>query len=131
MAISAAILTAGCADSSRMSQADAAACLQLAGTLSAQEDVFINRIKGIRRQHISVQDYDRQMIAVLTERRAALQSTKLTEMSVSESLAGCSGAPLDDIRRKAQQEMVNLRAYLNDFNRALPADPRDVFIDQY
>jgi hypothetical protein len=37
---------------------------------------------------------------------------------------------LEDLRRRAQQEIVNLRAFLNDFNRALKSDPEGLFIDQ-
>ena len=76
-----------------------------------------------------VQDYDRQMIAAITERRAALQATKLTELSVSDEVAGCSGKELDDLRYRAQRELANLRSYLSDFNRALKTDPDGVYID--
>jgi hypothetical protein len=34
------------------------------------------------------------------------------------------------MRRRAQQEIVNMRAFLNDFNRALKSDPEGVYIDQ-
>jgi hypothetical protein len=37
---------------------------------------------------------------------------------------------LDELRHRAQREMANLRAYLDDFNRALKTDPEDVFIDE-
>jgi len=69
------------------------------------------------------------MIAMITDRRTALQATKLTELSVSDEISGCSGQPLDDLRHRAQQELANLRSYLNDFNRALKTDPDGVFID--
>jgi len=78
---------------------------------------------------VVVQDYDRQMIAAITERRAALQATKLTELSVSDEVAGCSGKELDDLRYRAQRELANLRSYLSDFNRALKTDPDGVYID--
>ena len=87
-------------------------------------------MQAIRAQHVSLREYDRQIIAAMTERRTALQSTTLTEMSVTEEIAGCSGKPLEDLRRRAQQEIVNLRAFLNDFNRALKSDPEGLFIDQ-
>jgi hypothetical protein len=69
------------------------------------------------------------MIAAIAARRTAIQATELTELSVSEEIAGCSGNRLDDLRSRAQQEMANLRDYLNDFNRALRSDPQGVFID--
>jgi hypothetical protein len=69
------------------------------------------------------------MISAITGRRAALQATGLTEISVTEEVKGCSGQPLDDLRLRAQQEMVNLRAFLNDFNRALKTDPGGIYID--
>lgn len=76
-----------------------------------------------------LQEYDRQMIAAINERRTALQTTKLTELSVSDDVDGCSGKELDDLRYRAQQEMANLRSYLSDFNRALKSDPDGVYID--
>jgi hypothetical protein len=48
---------------------------------------------------------------------------------VADEVAGCSGKQLDDLRYRAQQELANMRSYLNDFNRALKTDPDGVFID--
>ncbi|MEI9973170.1 MAG: hypothetical protein WDO73_14660 [Ignavibacteriota bacterium] len=42
---------------------------------------------------------------------------------MTEEVAGCSGKQLEDLRRRAQDEMANLRDYLRDFNRALKNDP--------
>jgi hypothetical protein len=97
--------------------------------MTDQEQAFVIRAQSIRSEHVVLQDYDRQMIAAIIDRRAALQATKLTELSVTEEVAGCSGKQLDDLRDRAQQELANLRDYLNDFNRALKTDPAGVFID--
>lgn len=122
---------AGCSLVGRASRSDAAACQQLANSLTAQEDAFVQKLKTLRRQHISLQEYDRQMVELILERRSALQATKLTELSVTDEVGGCSGMQLEDMRRKAQKEMVDLRAYLADFTRASRVDSADIFIDQY
>ena len=101
----------------------------LAQTIADQENTFVARAQLIRGQHILLQDYDRQMIAVITERRDVLLATKLTELSVSDEVDGCSGKQLDDLRYRAQEELANLRSYLKDFNLALKTDPEGVFID--
>jgi hypothetical protein len=118
-----------CTCPKRDAAANSAACDALAKTLAIQEQTFVSEAQTIRAQHLFVREYDRQMIAAITGRRAAIQATKLTELSVSDEFAGCSGDRLDDLRDRAQREMVNLRAYLNDFNRALKTDPEGVFID--
>jgi len=122
-------LLVGCSSPIRDSAANAAACAALSKSLLDQEQAFVARAQTIRAQHVLIQDYDRQMIAVILERRTALQATKLTELSVSDDFAGCSGKQLDDLRHRAQQEMLNLRSYLADFNRALKTDPEGVYID--
>ena len=106
------------------------ACNALSKDVAAQDETFLARAKTIRTQHILMLDYDRQMIAALEQQRAALEATTLTELSVNEEVAGCSGDKLDDMRRRAHEEMLNLRSYLNDFNRALHYDPPGVFIDK-
>ena len=88
------------------------------------------KAQSIRRRHLLLQDYDRQMIAAIIDRRKALQDTKLTELSVSEEVGGCTGPQLEDLRYRAQQEMANLRDFLSDFNRALKTDPDGIFIDE-
>jgi hypothetical protein len=107
----------------------AAACDTLSKALTDQEQSFVTQAQSIRAEHVVLQDYDRQMISAITNRRAALQATKLTELSVSDEVAGCSGEQLDDLRSRAQAEMANLRDFLKDFNRALKTDPEGVFID--
>jgi len=102
----------------------------LAKSLAIQEQTFVTEARTIRAQHLLVREYDRQMIAALDSRRTAIQATKLTELSVSDEFAGCSGNRLEELRDRAQREMTNLRAYLNDFNRALKSDPEGVFIDE-
>jgi hypothetical protein len=119
-----------CLSPKRDEAANAKACSALAKSLAIQEQSFVTQAQTIRAQHVQVLEYDRQMITAITARRAAIQATKLTELSVSEEVAGCSGKQLDDLRERAQQEMVNLRDFLNDFNRALKTDPEGVFIDE-
>jgi hypothetical protein len=97
--------------------------------MADQEKNFVARARVLRAEHVLLQDYDRNMIAAITQRRAALQATGLAELSVTEEVGGCSGQQLDDLRYRAQQEMANLRDFLNDFNRALKTDPDGVFID--
>ncbi len=118
-----------CSSPKRNDAANAAACNALSASLAIQEQTFVTQAQTIRAQHIDLQEYDRQMIAAIAARRTAIQATELTELSVSEEIAGCSGNRLDDLRSRAQQEMANLRDYLNDFNRALRSDPQGVFID--
>lgn len=97
--------------------------------MTDQEQDFVSRVQEIRAEHLFIRDYDRRMIAAISDRRAALQATKLTELSVTEEVGGCTGTQLDDLRSRAQQEMANLRDFLNDFNRALKTDPAGVYID--
>lgn len=125
-----AVLTAACSGARRDAATTAAACSALSKNLTTQEQLFVNQAQSIRAQHVQLKDYDREMISAITERRAALQATKLTELSVSDDVAGCSGQELEDLRRRAQEEMANLRDYLRDFNLALKSDPGGVFIDQ-
>jgi len=77
-----------------------------------------------------MRDYDQRMIDAITERRNALEATNLIEMSVSEEVAGCSGQPLDDLKRRAQHQLTGMRTYLNEFKQALKTDPADLYIDQ-
>ena len=129
LALSACAL-AGCSHSRISPKAAAAACDALAKNFSAEDDAFVARARSIRMRHIRVQDYDRLMIDAIRQRRAALEATTLPEMTLNDDVEGCSGDPLDDLRRRAHEEMMNLLAYLNDFNRALKYDPPDVFIDE-
>ena len=118
-----------CTAPRRDTVAIAAACDTLSKALTDQEQSFVTQAQSIRAEHVVLQDYDRQMISAITKRRAALQATKLTELSVSDDVAGCSGEQLEDLRSRAQAEMANLRDFLKDFNRALKNDPEGVFID--
>lgn len=129
LTIALAVILGACSSPSRESAANTAACSALSKSLTDQGQAFVARAQFIRAQHLLLQDYDRQMIDAITERRAALQATKLIELSVSDEVAGCSGKQLDDLRYRAQEEMANLRSYLNDFNRALKTDPDGIFID--
>ena len=125
-----AVVLVACLNPKRDDAANSAACNALANSLAIQAQTFVTQAQTIRAQHVSLQDYDREMIAAINTRRAAIQATKLTELSVSDEFAGCSGSRLDELRDRAQQEMANLRDYLNDFNRALKTDPQGVFIDE-
>lgn len=129
LAVTLTAVLGGCSNPRPNTAASSAACSALATALTDQEHEFLNQAQSIRAQHLLLQDYDRQMISAITARRAALQATKLTELSVSDEVNGCYGQQLDDLRRRAQAEMSNLRSYLNDFNRALKSDPDGVFID--
>ena len=124
------VILGACSSPKRNAEANAAACDALTKTLTDQQRAFVNEVQTIRAQHVFLQDYDRQMIAAINARRSAIQATKLMELSVSDDVAGCSGKPLDDLRYRAQQEMLSLRSYLSDFNRALRTDPAGVYIDQ-
>ena len=108
----------------------AAACTDLAQKVSQQETDFVNRVRDIRGQHLLLLEYDQRMIDAITSRRDALQATELTEMSVTEEVSGCSGSQLEDLRRRAQHEMTDLRVFLNTFKRALKSDPEGIYIDQ-
>ena len=119
-----------CPGPRRSAAANAAACNALTKTLSLQEEGFVAQAQEIRARHVLLREYDRQMIEAIIERRKALQATQLTELSVAEDVAGCSGPQLEDLRYRALQEMANLRDFLNDFNRALKTDPTGVFIDE-
>jgi hypothetical protein len=124
-----AVVLGACSGPRRDTAENAAACSALAKILSDQEQGFVNQAQSIRARHVAIQEYDREMIDAIIERRKGIQQTKLTELSVSEEVSGCSGSRLDELRYRAQQEMANLRDFLNDFNRALKTDPSDVFID--
>ena len=124
------LLLGGCAGRQPVSPKVAHACADLSTRLAALETGFLTRAKTIRDQHLSLQEYDRQMIALLTERRAEIAATSLTELSVSDELAGCTGKPLEDLQLRAHEEMSSLQGYLNTFNRALKTDPDTVYIDR-
>ena len=124
------VLSGACSSPKRDAAANAVACTALSKALTDQEQIFITQAQSIRAQHLLLLDYDRRMIAAITDRRTTLQATKLTELSVSDDVGGCSGQELEDLRRRAQEEMSNLRDFLKDFNRALKTDPDGVFIDQ-
>jgi hypothetical protein len=125
-----AVVLVGCYNPGPHKPAKAAACGALERSMADEEKSFVARARAIRAEHVLLQEYDRQMIAAITQRRAALQATGLAELSVTEEVGGCSGTRLDDLRYRAQQEMANLRDFLNDFNRALKTDPEGLFIDE-
>jgi len=105
------------------------ACDALAKVAANQEVAFVARVQAIRSQHILLQGYDRQMIAVLDDYRKAIQSTLLTDASVDDGVAGCSGQRLEELRWNAVQEMSLLQGFINDFRRSIQEDPGGVFID--
>ena len=118
-----------CARSGAQTQHATEACAVLAQSVTNQENMFVARAQAIRKTHILLQDYDRQMIALLDERRTAIQSTLLTDASADEGVSGCSGQQLEDLRQDALEEMVRLQGFLDTFRRGLQEDPAGVFID--
>jgi len=118
-----------CARSRAQTQQVAEACGVLAQSVANQENSFVGRARATRGTHILLRDYDRQMIALLEERRAAIRSTLLTESSADEGVSGCSGQQLEDLRQDALEEMVRLQGFLDTFRRGLQEDPAGVFID--
>ena len=118
-----------CARSGAQTQYPTEACAVLAQSATNRENTFVARAQAIRKTHILLQDYDRQMIALIEEHRADLRSTVLTDSSADEGVAGCSGQPLKDLRLDALQEMNRLQSFLNTLRRALQEDPAGVFID--
>jgi hypothetical protein len=123
------VALAGCSGPRPETAANSAACSALSKNLTDREQAFVARAQAIRAEHVVLQDYDRQMIAAISDRRTELLATKLTELSVSDEVEGCSGKQLDDLRYRAREELANLRSYLDDFNRALKTDPAGVYID--
>jgi hypothetical protein len=119
----------GCARSPTPPQNVTQACDALAKVAANQEVAFVARVQAIRSQHILLQGYDRQMIAVLDDYRKAIQSTLLTDASVDDGVAGCSGQRLEELRWNAVQEMSLLQGFINDFRRSIQEDPGGVFID--
>jgi len=59
----------------------------LSRNIGNQENSFVIRVQTIRGQHILMREYDRQMIAVLEQRRAAIQAAVLTDASLEEGVA--------------------------------------------
>ena len=119
----------GCAPSPTNPGNVTQACGTLAMTVTNQETAFVDRLQAIRNQHILVQDYDRQIIAVLDARRKAIQSMLLTDASADEGVSGCSGQLLKELRLNAMQEMALLQGFINDFKKSAREDPEGVFID--
>jgi hypothetical protein len=130
VAIALVLVLWACAGPRRNVATNNAACEVLTKTLSDQEEGFVTLAQHIRAEHVVLREYDRRMIVAIIERRKTLQATRLTELSVSDDVAGCSGQQLEDLRYRAMQEMANLRDFLNDFNRALKSDPAGIFIDE-
>jgi len=122
---------AGCSSQHRSAQNTAEACAQLSKALTDQKVAFLSRVRYIRNQDLLVLDYDRQMIAALNERRAAIEATSLTELSVSDEVSGCSGETLGELQREAHEEMTSLQSFLNTFNRAVKVDPPGQYIDRH
>lgn len=123
------VFLGGCIGHSKSPASQSLACTALSQTLARQESSFVERVRGIRQEHILLQEYDRQMIAAITERRQALLSTSLTALPMSDEVAGCSGDGLENLRRQAHEEMSSLQSFLATFQRALKWDPNGVYID--
>jgi hypothetical protein len=95
----------------------------------SRESAFVARAQAIRGQRILLRDYDRQMIALLDERRKSIESTLLTAASPDPSVSDCSGRRIESLRTEALQEMVKIQGYLNTFRRGLQEDPAGVFLE--
>ena len=120
----------GCSKNPEAAEIPSPECQALAKTVAEQEQQFVNRVKEIRSRHITLQEYDQQMIDAISARRDALQSTTLMAMSVTDEISGCRGKALDDMRRNAQRQIADYRVYITTFKNALRSDPANVYIDQ-
>ena len=118
----------GCSRVVPPARSSIAPCTALAASLAEQEAAFVARLKAIRAQHILVRDYDRLMIAALTERRASLRAVLLAE-SQDRNRSGCFGKPLEGLRLDIRQDLADLDGFIRTFNQALKTDSKDVFID--
>jgi hypothetical protein len=121
----------GCARSRAQPRQLTEGCGALAQSMANEESAFVARAQAIRERHILLRDYDRQMIALLDERRKSIESRLLTAASADEGVSGCSGQQLESLRTNALQEMVLLQNYVNTFRRGLEEDPAGVFIDSW
>ena len=119
----------GCGRSDAQTRLVTEACGILAQSMANRESAFEARAKAIREAHILLQDYDRQMIALLDERRAAIRSTLHMDSSADEGVRGCFGQPLEHLRQNALEEMLQLQGFLNTLRRALQEDPAGVYVD--
>jgi hypothetical protein len=122
-------LMCGCSRSGPPVRSSDEACSGLAVAITEQEQVFVARVKAIRGQHILLRDYDRLMIAALTDRRSALQSLLRSASSRKGGSSTCSGEPLDDLHLGIQREIGHLDDYIKTFTQALNSDSADKFID--
>ena len=123
------LLVSACGRHHPISADNPRACAALSETMNVQENAFLDRAQAIREQHLLLREYDRQMIEALTQRRTELQATSLTDVPQIDEVAGCSGQPLEDIRRHVKEEVGNIQANLHTLRRALRSDPVGVFID--
>jgi len=119
----------GCTSSRAQPRQSTEDCRALAQSMANWENAFVARAQAIREQHILLRDYDRQMIALLDERRKSIESTLLTAASPDPSVSGCSARQIESLRTEALQEMVKIQGYLNTFRRGLHDDPAGVFVE--
>ena len=119
-----------CARSQAPVQQTAKACGILAQSLANQESAFVARVRAIRATHILLREYDRQMIALLSERRKTIESALLMGTPADLGVSGCSGQELKDLRLEAQNQMRQLQEFLDTFRQGLREDPEGVFIDE-
>jgi hypothetical protein len=96
--------------------------------LDAAEDTFVERVKGIRKQHILVLDYDRQMIVALTEYRDKMWAVLYAEEAVSGGRLRCSGQPLADLRIDAAPKLERVQHFVGTFQQALRDDPPNTYV---
>jgi len=119
----------GCTRSQAQPRQSTETCGALAQSMVSRESAFVARAQAIRGQRILLRDYDRQMIALLDERRKSIESTLLTAASPDPSVSDCSGRQIESLRTEALQEMVKIQGYLNTFRRGLQEDPAGVFLE--
>ena len=113
-----------CCSSKRPTQDTTRACAALAANMRVQESSFFDRMKAIREQHVLLQEYDRQMIEVLSQ-----HSEELTRLTQADEVSGCFGNQLDELHREAHEEKTSLYSQLSIFKRALITDPKSVYIE--
>ena len=86
------------------------------------------RVKEIRRQHILVVEYDREMIAALTAYRDVMRGLLYDDETSPGSQWRCTGAPLSDLKLAEEPKLERVQRFLGTFERAVREDPSDVYV---
>jgi hypothetical protein len=109
-------------------QAEAEACREAQKSLDRAEESFVARAREIRRQHILLVEYDRQMIAALTTYRDQIRATLDAGEAVGGTRWRCTGKPLANLKLDQQPKLQRVQGYLVTFERALQQDPPNVYV---